>query len=216
VPDPARKEQFVLRAVGGAAVAVATEKLHIDNYDTLVLTPTTPLAKNTDYELVLLRDANTIPYEKLHTSDGADSTPPTWEGALRGRYVAADPCGVECNSRRGARVEITAPIPADDRSGADLVAIWVTAGAAIDYRKPVTAYTRVKPPDDNALGSFGGLGPPEPPSVTITVGGAGPCTQATVALPRGAKRIRVGMKVLDRAGNASAPREVEVKLAAAK
>lgn len=213
VPDPARKEQFVLRAVGGAPVAVAAETLHIENYDTLVLTPTTPLAKNTDYELVLLRDTHTIPYTKLHTSDGPDTTPPTWAGPLHASYARADSCDTECGARRGARVEITAPAPSDDRSGVDLVAVWVTSGAPIDYGKPAAGYVHVRVEDEGGLGMAMGLH--EPPRTTIVVGGAGPCTKETVALPRGAKRIRVGMKVLDRAGNASAPLEVETKLTAA-
>lgn len=213
VPDPSRKERFVLRAVGGAPVEVTAAKLHIDTYDTLVLTPAAPLAKNTDYELVLLRDTTTLPYAKLHTSDGADTTAPTWEGALHAEYVPADGCATECKWRRGPRLEISAPIPSDDRSGAELVAIWLTSGAAIDYGKPPTAYVRTR--EDESGGGFGGLGSPEP-RFTIVLGGEGPCIRQTVALPRGARRVRVGVKVMDRAGNASAPRELDARLVATK
>ncbi|HSN27121.1 MAG TPA: hypothetical protein VLT45_12570, partial [Kofleriaceae bacterium] len=162
-------------------------------------------------ELVLLRDTNTIPYATLHTSDGADTTPPTWDGSIHAEYRRADGCETECRWRRGARLELAVPVPHDDRSGTELVAVWVSSGAAIDYRKPPTGYVNVH--DDENAGGFGGLAPAEP-QFTIVLGGPGPCTRQTVALPRGSKRVRIGMKVLDRAGNASAPRELETTLAA--
>lgn len=210
VPDPARKERFVLRPTGGQPVAVTSERLHVNSYETMVLTPTAPLAPKTEYELVMLRGDNVLPYSTFVTSDGTDAAAPTWTGELQAKFVAADACSVECNDRRGARVEITAPAPADDRSGADLAAVWITSGAAIDYSKPPSGYVHAAPEDDsNSIQ----LGPPVPPHVTIVLGGPGPCTEESIALPRGAKQVRVGMKVIDRAGNASEPREIQVRLA---
>jgi hypothetical protein len=210
VPDPARSEHFVLRPVGGQPIAVTSTPLHLGTHDTLVLTPTAPLAANTEYDLVMLRGENAVPYAKFVTSEGIDATAPTWTGDLVGTFVPADTCRVDCNERRGARVEITAPIPADDRSGAELVEVWVTSGARIDYTKPATANVLVNADEgtgDIALGAVA-------PHVTIVVGGAGPCKQQSIALPRGATQVRIGMKVIDRAGNASEPRELDVKLVA--
>jgi hypothetical protein len=210
LPDLSRDEHFVLRLIGGAPVAVNAEKLHIDTWDTLVLTPTAPLAKNSDYELVLLRGADTLPYGKLHTVDVADTTPPVWTGALDAHFEPADPCSAECNLRRGARVEVTGDLPTDDRSGAELVAVWVTTGKAIDYAKPPTAHVMAHPEEEPSFG----LGASSSPKLSIVIGGPGPCTTPSVPLPRGAKRVHIGLKIYDRAGNASAPRELDVKLAA--
>ncbi len=213
VPDTSRKERFVLRPINGEPVAVKSEKLHVDTYDTLVLSPTAPLAKNTDYELVLLRGAETIPYSRFHTTDTTDTTAPTWKGSIEAEFLPPDDCSVACSFRQGARVEITAPTPRDDRSGVEFVSVWVTDGASIDYAKPPTAHVRSMLPNDDIRDV--GVGMP-PTSVVIVLGGAGPCQQQSIPLPPHAKRVRVGMKAIDRAGNASAPRDVEVLLAAAK
>lgn len=208
VPDPAKSERFVLRAVGGAAVEVSEAKLHIDSYDTLLLTPKNPLAKNTEYELVLLRGDRQLPYFKLKTSDGSDTSAPTWEGKLAARYDAPDGCDVDCQERRAGRITISAPVPKDDRSGADLVAVWITSGAAVSYDQPASAYLAIKERNGSlGLGPLGGE-----PDVTILLGGEGPCKREAIQLPLGKKQLRIGMKVFDRAGNASEPREVLVKI----
>jgi hypothetical protein len=206
VPDPAKSERFILRPVGGSAVAVSEAKLHVDSYDTLVLTPASPLAKNSEYELVLLRGDKSLPYFKLKTTDGVDASAPTWEGKLEASYEPPDGCDVDCQERRAGRITLYAPVPKDDRSGADLVAVWITSGAALDYDKPASAHLGIRV-RSMGLASLGG-----DPQVTIVLGGGGPCKQEALKLPVGAKQLRIGMKVFDRAGNASAPREVLVKI----
>lgn len=197
-------------------MSVKAENLHVDTYDTQVLTPVAPLAQDTDYELVLLRGETTVPYFTLRTSEGADTTAPTWSGPLEATFHPSDPCSADCQVRRGARVELTAPVPQDERSGADLVAVWLTAGGPIDYTKPASGYLVAAVEDEGDDLGAGLLGGPAPaPHVELLLGGDGPCKGGSIPLPAGAKRLRVGMKVLDRAGNASAPREVEVQLSAA-
>jgi len=208
VPDPAKKERFVLRAVGGPPLAVSEAPMRIDTYDTLVLTPASPLAKNTEYELVLVRGELTLPYYKVKTTDGTDGSAPIWEGDLEARYQPPDGCTVGCQERRGARITITAPVPKDDRSGADLVGVWITSGASPDYEKPASAYLGIRQRDEGPGALFGGGGP----QVTLVLGGEGPCHRSALNLPAGARQLRLGMKVIDRAGNASQPRELLVKI----
>jgi hypothetical protein len=208
VPDPAKSEHFVLRAVGGPPLTVSETQIHIDAYDTLVLTPVSPLAKNTEYELVLLRGERTLPYAKLKTTDGTDTSAPIWEGKLEARYDPPDGCKVGCQERRGARITVTAPVPKDDRSGADLIGVWI--GASLDYDKPASGYLAIDERNTGSLG-LGSLGGGEP-KITLVLGGEGPCHRPNLKLPVGTKQLRIGMKLIDRAGNASLPREVLVKI----
>lgn len=208
ISTPELSRRLALRRSGGGEVPHEQRELNVDGHAQVELVPRGPLQKDTEYEVVQWTGEHSLVVASFRTSDGEDATPPRWAGIRAAAYRPADSCSVACSSRRGARVEVETEPPEDDRSGAELVAVWLASGEeAIDYRRAPVGYLTARQ-SRYELGATLDLAP----RLKLELGGAGPCVDGTLPLPRGARRLRIGMRAVDRAGNLGAPSEATVEI----
>jgi hypothetical protein len=197
----------LLRRKGGEPVPCDTATIEVDGAELVELRPRQPLAPDTDYEIVVrwFRD------EKKHsfrTGAGADDKPPEWDGILAAEYQPASSCDVSCFHRRDALIEIKVARARDERMGGEDVIydIWIgKGGAAIDYGKPPDFLRSA----DGVEESMRGLGRQE--HDYLTIGGAHH-GGAPGALPRGARKLRLGLRPRDAAGNRGPTAETVVAI----
>jgi hypothetical protein len=192
----------------GEEVAVDERRLRIEGFAALELVPRGGLAPDTAYRAVVVRGERVLELETFRTGRGRDTTPPAWVGIRAARHVPPTSCSLACNDRRDASIEVVTDPPADDRAGAELLAVWMAkGGGAIDYKRPPLGHVRAerRPAGGIAFGT-------RSDEIVLTLGGDGPCRTPSVEIPRGARRVRVGMRPIDLAGNAGAVSEAVVAI----
>ena len=175
------------------------------------LVPRAALAPKRRYEAWLVERGNKNGARLVGTfrvGPKADLTAPSWSGIKRAVYQpAVPPPPLLPNHPSGRRVvTITSwfneksglQIYGPPASGADLVAVWAgDPGKPIDYSKPPATYE-----------SYRGNGNTIP---LVDLGFTSDCADSTFEVPD-RDAIRIGLKFIDLAGNASAPSEIDVKL----
>lgn len=150
-----------------------------------VFIPHAPLRPQTEYAVMMDLPSGRERLGTFRTSLAEDRTPPAWRGLKRARYVPAQDGGADpCSSlpAHGALIELAIHEAAD--KGRVRYAVWVTKdGEALRYEERPQSY----------LDSTDGL---------LRIG----------SLPRGAGRVRIGVRATDVAGNLSPPSEIELEL----
>lgn len=193
----------VLRVHGGADVPVKTRKLGGGDLDVLELTPVTPLAPATQYEVATVDDARHPPIHVLGTfKTGAspDTTPPRIErmgnvAATRpGSRAMSSSCGVPGPWVTVDELEASDP----GRPDAQLAyAVWLgDASGKIDDTKPPTRILAGMPR-------------------ALVIGRSSLCDPHDFPFPA-TTHAWLGIAAIDEAGNTSALRKVKVDLKAGK
>jgi hypothetical protein len=190
--DP--RQAVELRVAGGKkAVAVDIKQHPAGDYELVELVPKASLRGNTQYVIV---DGGGKELGRFKTTAGANREPLIWHGVAKAtteRYARGG--GGSCITRRTfaklAMAESDPPPPAGTRL---IYAVWAAdATGKLDYKKPPLTYA-VDDPDELLLGS---------PSI---------CRPDNVRFPD-VQTLKLGVKIIDTAGNASPPSEVTLDLA---
>ncbi|WP_146646017.1 hypothetical protein [Labilithrix luteola] len=195
VPSGA-KGDFVLRAYEGARVET-TARTFLDGDLTFVeLTPKSPLAPFTRYEIAVVRPSEypcTTVLGTFRTGVVADNLAPKLESV--GRAVArggAHPGGGNC-SIAGPWIEV-GPVKVSDPDQPNarlLLAVWMgDAAGNVDTSKPPTTILPIR-------------------GEKLTIGKSSLCDPHDVAIPR-APFVSLAVAAMDDAGNLSAPRKLRV------
>jgi hypothetical protein len=180
---------FSLRKKTGESVPVDYRTMGSGSLGVLEMMPRTKLDPRTEYEIVSVT-GNDQPRVagKFETGTRSLTGKPTFNGFSKtGYYKAVPVCCMCMTDDPYAQLTMKDESP-DDKSGDFRVAVW-TAGAdgKIDYAKPPTTYTRAY--SELWLGH---------PSI---------CSPANFSFAK-SKTLKLGIKLVDIAGNASAPTEV--------
>jgi len=192
------KPRVVLRAHGGADVAVTTRTSVNGALDTIELTPSAPLAASTQYEVAVVYDQqhpSTFVLGTFKTGTATDTTPPRIDklGAVTAQMFGG--FGSSC-SIPGPWIDVETIAASDpSRPKAQLVfGVWRgNAAGVIDATKPPEAIVR--------RGYGDGL----------TIGRRSMCDPHDFALPR-AGVVWLGIAAIDEAGNASPMKRVQVNM----
>jgi hypothetical protein len=174
-----------------APIAATERAWTTTDVERATLVPDAPLAPRTAYELWTSRGEIVGLFT---TGDAPDTTPPTFRG-VEGARVLERTGPIECGLPR--LVANGKALATDDRTEQRdiLYAVWAEPGA-IDYTKPPRGWTTAE--DDRRGRGF-----------TLTYGST---EQGDDDLDLPAKRpLRIGIRAIDLAGNASAPSEVTVR-----
>jgi hypothetical protein len=191
-----------LRRLGSPEV-VATEQRVIgtEQERMLEIWPVAPLAPNAFYVVARRGEPAdaTSPagsptlHEDFKTSDHTDTTPPTWSGASAARYLANGVTGDRSSCNVPAPViEIDAAEPKDDDTpaAAIVLGVWVAGPTgAIDYAAAPAVIAHLR-------------------AGHAYLGRRYYCGESNFPAKKAA--VRLGLRALDLAGNASAPSEVTV------
>ncbi|HEV8323487.1 MAG TPA: hypothetical protein VG389_17860 [Myxococcota bacterium] len=160
------------------------------------LTPRRPLAKAARYEVVLAlpgSPAQSVGF--VSTSALTDRAPPLPPRTLDGKVYALPYVPGRCwpPARPFAVLHVDESIDDVTPPGALLYAVWTSAGGApIDYRTEPLSYVRAE-------------------AGSLVLGADNLCTPSRLELPA-VDTLRVGLRVVDLAGNMAAPREVVLDL----
>jgi hypothetical protein len=189
-----RKHAVELRVAGSkTAIAVDTKEHLGGDYTVVEVIPRAALRGNIDYHVV---DTGGRELARFKTTGGPNREPLQWHGvATAGAERYARGGGGSCISRRTyaklVMAESDPPPPAGTRR---IYAVWVAdKSGKLDYKKPPATYT-VDDADDLVLGS-GSI-----------------CRPDNMRFPDVAT-IKLGIKIVDTAGNSSPPSEVTIDLA---
>jgi hypothetical protein len=198
-----KKWDLELRRVGNPE-AVATEQRVIgtEQQRTLEIWPVAPLDPNAFY--VIARRGGDAGDAKspagwpslraeLKTSNDVDTTPPSWAGASAARYLAEGALGDRSScSVREPVIEIDVAEPKDDATPASAIVlgVWVAG--------PTGAFDYAAAPVVLASARAG----------HAYLGRTSYCTESDFPVKKQA--LKLGLRALDLAGNASAPSEITV------
>jgi len=205
------------RARASQVIEARVERLQTIQFTTLRIVPLAPLSPNRRYEI---RGFSVWPLQEpergrllgtFRTGSYTDSAGPTWSGparadahslagplraARRGQGVISLPVGPE---QIGPAFDVFGPTPVDDHTSPSSLryAVWQAGDdGSIDYRRPPTAILAHEPKHDTEGRLF-------------VAGAENECMRRAFPFPA-TGRYRVGIKVLDLAGNASSPGEVTI------
>jgi hypothetical protein len=182
---------FTLREAGGTgAIAVDRYDLKASASTIAKLVPKQPLRAQTAYEVV--NDAGDKVLE-FTTTAGTDTTAPTWKGLQVGRYVKQPGACCICNTGfPHVRVDVGA-FSDDHSKNAVVFAVWTAgAGGKIDYSQPPTTYV-------------------QPRQTELVLGPQSTCRGSNLDLPV-RKKLRIGVRPVDLAGNVGTASEIELDL----
>ena len=197
-----KKWDLELRRIGNPeAVAIEQRVIGTEQERMLEIWPVAPLAPNAFY-VVARRgepaDAKSpAGFPSLHadftTGDQVDTTPPSWSGASAARYLATGSAGdpSSCSVHEPV-IEIDAAEPKDDDTpaAAIVLGVWIAGPTgAFDYAAAPAVIARI------------GAG-------HAYLGRTSYCGESDFPARKAA--LKLGLRALDLAGNASAPSEVIV------
>jgi hypothetical protein len=214
-PAPCAQAELVLevRAVSAKGSATAGIKTTVresssGTFATFELVPASRLMPRVAYEVWAVDRKRVAPSTKVGVfvaGDAPDTTPPTWKGLVSARLEPAPGARrvgkvVQVPDECGAAVlTVTAERPVDERTepGALYFGVWVAdEGGRIDYAAPPLVYARN--PDFHERYS------------TLLLGNR-PYDEFSDFEPPIAGAPRIGVRVVDLAGNWSAPSEVSLR-----
>jgi len=187
-----------LRRQGSAdAVKVRRRVVGSGEVRILELTPVASLAPKTAYQVVQGRGTSGYVAGQLTTGGGTDRTAPVAK-ELKVRFFDVEVSNPWWGPGKRRFRFLRAKLTRGAGEPALAAALWVLEGAGrIDFNKPPTTYY-LDQPEGVELGNL--------PSSC-------PLTNLTLPEKAGkAGKLRVGVRLVDGAGNASAPREAEVDL----
>jgi len=171
------------------------------------LTPREPLRPSTAYEVWTIDDrgkAEPLVLGAFTTGDRTDDSAPEWAGITGAAMFHAPPPGKislsgECGQ---ARLLLDLAVPTDDPTppSALRAAIWVTSPkSAIDYSKPPQVYE----PLDYSSNPVR--------SIADVIAGNADGYDDDLPIVDGKSPLRIGVRIVDLAGNASTPSETVVR-----
>ena len=208
-----------LRAAGavGPVTPIALRESTSGEVATVVIIPAGPLAPNERFEVVYVeQDAKEAPriLATFTTGDRIDDKPPIWAGVTSHSKVGAWPHATPPRPQQRAKpgvivldaLDCGGPGLAfkgllaatdDDTRAEDLrYAVWMgDPDAPIDYTAPPLAY------------ESGTLEPQRSSGMALVVLFGGRLSPNGFSFPAGKRTVKVGLRAIDLAGNASAPSE---------
>jgi hypothetical protein len=182
---------FTLREAGSTRV-VAVERYNVKAgaFTIAALVPKQVLRAKTAYEVV---DNGRDKVLEFTTTAGKDTKAPAWKGVQGGGYVKQPGQCCMCNTGTPFVNVETGAFSDDHGTDAVVFAVWTAgAGGKIDYRQPPTTFVR-------------------PWQTELALGHPSTCSASNFDLPVG-KRIRIGLRPVDLAGNIGTASELEVDL----
>jgi hypothetical protein len=162
----------------------------------IVLTPKKPLTAATAYEVLLgTPGKNPAQITVFTTSKVADTTAPTWEGVKVSKWLTDG--GMCSTGQPFAQLGLGKASDDQTATGSLVYEVWLGDGLGkIDYRTPPTT----------VVTDIDGL---------LELGDPSKCLPSTLAFPDGAKKLHVGVRPVDLAGNVGDPSELDLVLAVA-
>jgi hypothetical protein len=182
-------------------VAVDRRSLVSGKVRIIELTPKKALAPKAKYSVAYSLSGENKKAE-LSTGAGPDAKSPLFDGVEETFYVKRPK--VCCNCSTGDPfVDLKLKAASDDNAPAEtmLYAIWLPdSDGQLDYSAPPTAYALAYASwsDATFLGNY------------LTLGHPSICSADNFTLPKGVKKLRLGVAAIDRAGNASAGYEAAI------
>ncbi|HWO24197.1 MAG TPA: hypothetical protein VNO30_35885 [Kofleriaceae bacterium] len=189
--DGASRTAFTLREAGGTrAIAVERKDVTAASYKIAELVPKQPLRGKTAYEVV---DGAGDKVLEFTTTAGGDTKAPEWKGIQEASYVKQPGACCVCNTGTPYVIVDTGAVSDDHGHEGIVFAVWsAAAGGKIDYTKPPTTYVR-------------------PWETEIALGHPSICGRNNFDLPDG-KKLRIGVRPVDLAGNIGVASEIEIDL----
>jgi hypothetical protein len=193
--EPAMVSLWQRPARGPAAAIAVTRRLLVSARQRIVeLVPEAPLQPHTLHDVVLDAGGRRETLGQFQTGASLDRAPPQWEGILLISYQENETPN-SCETRKPyiklARGEAQDP---DSPLSTLAYALWAAdAAGRIDYRRPPLLY------------EFSA-------SRILYLGQPGQCSLDNFTLPLKARSLRLGVRLVDPAGNASTPSEITVDL----
>jgi len=182
---------FTLRKAGDTQpIAIDRRDVQAGLFTVAELVPKQPLRAKTAYEVV--DDAGAKVLELTTTAD-PDTKAPAWSGVQKARYVRH--LGACCMCHTGLpHVRVQTGAYSDDHGTDEVVfAVWIAGpGGKIDYKQPPATYVL---PSKNEL----------------VLGNPSTCGRDNFGLPDG-KKLRIGVRPVDLAGNVGTASEIEIDL----
>jgi hypothetical protein len=182
---------FTLREAGGTrAIAIDRHDVKASAFTIIALVPKQALRAKATYEVF---DNTGYRVLELTTTAGKDTKAPTWKGIQRASYVKQPGQCCVCNTGT-PYVTVDVGAVSDDHGASTVVfGVW-TAGAdgKIDYKRPPTTFV-------------------QPWQTELSLGHPSTCSVNNFDLPIG-KRLRIGLRPVDLAGNVGTASEIELDL----
>lgn len=177
------------KKASGEILTVDFRKLGAASVTVMEMLPKAKLTPNTEYEVVQLDGDVSRVVGSFTTGMREVTGTPAWKGVAKASYFKAVPVCCACMT-----ADPYAELELADKPGKDAasyrVGIWMAGGdGKIDYRKPPVTYESL--------------------TATLWLGHPSTCGPANFSFPR-SRRLKLGLRLVDLAGHASAPSEVEL------
>ncbi|MBI4508315.1 MAG: hypothetical protein HY698_01680 [Deltaproteobacteria bacterium] len=203
-PREAKSDKVLIReklAKGAprAPVVVKSERRDFQSADFRMaeLVPDAPLAPLTRYEVLVLHSGGKeTAIGEFSTGGEPDTTPPSWEGLVKATFfqLPATCCNCSTGSPYATLVTSKATDP-ESKSSALSYEIWASdENGQVDFSKPPLMILR----------DWSGH---------ISLGHQSQCTPANFRFPEKRTSLKIGVRVVDLAGNQGKPSEIEIDLA---
>jgi hypothetical protein len=221
--DSGEGRELVLRSArvtGAPAVTIPVLRRDTPGHreTTIELAPSVPLVANTRYEVWMVGPSHAGPprfVSTFKTSAARDRLAPAWSGRVAlERYFdpARRPGTIDVSLPSARTLWLTTDLATDDNDPAApvLFGLWLAdASGVFAYDRPAAAYLR-QDPRARMLAR-----PGSQPTVSLRLGGGGgavDCDVSNFDIPADTRSLRVGVRALDLAGNATTATELTVKL----
>lgn len=177
----------VRKKASGDTIVVDFKKVGSASMTVVEMTPKGKLVANTEYEIVRVDDDASAVVGSFTTGAKELTGAPTWKGVAKASYFKDVPVCCVCNTA-DPYAEIELADKPDEKTGKlHRVGIWLAGSdGKIDYKKPPVTYEQ-----------FDG---------TLWLGHPSTCSPANFLFPK-SKALKVGLKLVDLAGNASTASE---------
>ena len=178
-----------VRKKSGDTITVDYKKVGSASMTVIEMMPKAKLTANTEYEVVRLEGDVSGVIGNFTTGAKELTAAPVWKGIKTSQYLKDTAVCCVCNtSDPYAMIELAKP-DGDDKAAKQLrIGIWMAGSdGKIDYKKPPVTY--------------------EPFDQAFSLGHPSTCSPANFLFPK-TKALRLGLKLVDVAGNASTASEL--------